>query len=301
MKYVISGASASLGRLTADKLLQQLDANDLTMVTRNPDSLAEYSARGVNVVKGHHGDPESLREPFSDADALFMISSLAIGHRTKHHKDTIAVAEEAGVKHITYTSVAGAHPQNPTPSAMEHTATESVLHKSDISFTALRNQVYSELLYKIIVDQVIHKKRFIQNCLHGGMAPVSRLDIAAAVVAIMTNPEKHHRVVYEVTGPERFTYPEFIALAGKIWNMDFEYIAISDEEMANLYAKVGVSLEPDPSSSFIPKTFGAKELTAQARAYEMGFLDIVSAHVEIITGEKPRTLESVMRELKAHS
>lgn len=297
MKYVISGASAAMGKITADLLLKKIPATDLTLITRSPDSLQSWADKGVRVLKGHHGDAESLKAGYEGADVLFMISSLAIGQRISHHRDTIAVAKAAGIKHITYTSVAGTHPANPTPSAIEHVVTEHLLWESGLSFAALRNQMYSENFYVMITEQALPTGRWIHNSKIGGFTPVSRHDIGACAASIMQNPEQHDRVIYEITGSERFTFPEVAALASTLWNKPIEYVAVSNQEMLDFFESVGIPKDGDPTQSFMPLIFGAVELVKQFEAYEMGLLDIKSSHVEFITGQKPRKLASVLVEL----
>jgi len=41
---------------------------------------------------------------------------------------------------------------------------------------------------------------------------------------------------------------------------------------------------------------GAEELAYQGDGYELGFLDVVSSHVKLITGEYAQNLESFWRE-----
>ena len=297
-KFVISGASAQIGRKVADRLLEQIDASELTLVTRNPSALKSYSERGVTVNAGHHGQAGGLKESYEGADALLMISSRAGGQRAAHHHATIGVAKEAGVKHITYTSCAGAHPSNPTPSAADHLGTEYSLFESGLSFAAMRNQTYSDMLYDIITKQVLPKKRLVMNCSEGGFAPISRQGIANSAASIMLSTEKHDRVVYEITGPERFTWPEVIDLASRVWETDLAYISISTTKMLESMQKAGIPLKGDPDSEVMYQAMGAEELAYQGDGYEMGFLDIVSSHVKWITGEHAQDLESVWRARK---
>jgi NAD(P)H dehydrogenase (quinone) len=298
MKYVISGASAQIGRMVAKKILTKVEPSELTLISRNPASLKEFSDLGVNVLTGHHGEADSLREGYENADALLMISSRAGGKRADHHKECIRIAKEVGVKHITYTSCAGAHPSNPTPSAADHLGTEYHLFDSGLSFAALRNQTYSDMLYDIIKKQVLPKKRMIMNCLKGGFSPISRNDIANCAAHIMLATDKHDRVTYEITGPERFTWPEIIDLASKVWETDINYVSVSTPEMFELMEKAGIPFHGNPDSDKMHEAMGAEELTLQADGYELGFLDVQSAAVKWITGFPAQSLESVWRELK---
>jgi NAD(P)H dehydrogenase (quinone) len=299
MKYVISGASAVMGRQVADLLLQNVASSQLTLMSRNPASLQAYSDKGVAVVAGHHGDAESLKAGYADADVVFCISSLSVGERVPHHRDVIDIAKASGVKHLVYTSVAGAHPENPTPSAKEHWATEKMLWDSGMNFTALRNQCYSELFYTMVLEQGLSGRPWMHNSDQGGFAPVARTDISACVAAIMLAPEKHQRVVYEITGCERFTFPSLVALAEKVTGQSIDFRKVSDEEMYKIYESLGVPRHGDTSQTFIPLLFGSDELVQQFRAYEMHMLDVQTNNVELITGKKARTVQDVFEEIHA--
>ena len=301
MKYVISGASAQIGRLTASYLLETIQPSELTLISRNSDALSEFAAKGVNLLVGHHGEAESLKKGYEGADAILMISSRAGAERSGHHRESIKVAKSVGAKHITYTSCAGAHPSNPTPSAADHLGTEYHLYDSKMSFAALRDQTYSDMLFDIITRQVLPKGRMIMNCEHGGFAPISRNDIARCAAAVMQNTEKHDRICYEITGPERFTWPQIVRLAAKVWDVPLEYVPITTKKMFELFERAGIPLKGNPNSAIMHEAMGGEELVLQAEGYEMGFLDIVSAHVEWITGVKPQSLESVWRTMLANN
>jgi hypothetical protein len=115
----------------------------------------------------------------------------------------------------------------------------------------------------------------------------------------MLNPSKHDRVCYEITGPERFTWPQIAQLAAKVWETEIEYFPITTEKMYELYERAGVPFKGNPESPLMHQAMGAEELTLQMEGYEQGYLDILSGHFKLITGREPQTLESVWREMKA--
>jgi NAD(P)H dehydrogenase (quinone) len=299
MKFVISGASGILARLIADELVAKIPASDLILSTRNPAALEDWAGRGAKVVRGDHGDLDSLKAGYEGGRRLMAISGLNIGQRIQEHSNVIEAAKAVGIEHITYTSVAGVHPGNPTPSAKEHLATERMLWASGLSFTALRDQLYSELLYDQLKVLALPTGKWLHIGEKGHIAPVSRSDIAASAAATMLAPEKHDRVVYEMTGPERLTYREIAQIGARVFGKPIEYIPIPPEQMQEMLAKIGAKREPNPTSDFPPVRFGSDELVNQFIANDEGYLDILSYHVEFLTGRKPRSLESVLQELIA--
>lgn len=299
MKFVISGASGTLARLITEELAAKIPASDLILSTRNPAALEDWAARGAKVVRGDHSDLNSLKAGYEGGRRLMVISGLNIGQRIQEHSNAIEAAKAVGIEHITYTSVAGVHPANPTPSAKEHLATERMLWASGLSFTALRDQLYSELLYEQLKDIALPTGKWLHVGDKGSISPVSRADIAASAAAIMLAPEKHDRVVYEMTGPERLTYREIAQIGARVFGKPIEYIPVSPEQMHEMLAKMGAKREPDPTSDFPPVRYGSDELVNQYIANDEGYLDILSHHVEFLTGRKPHSLESVLQTLIA--
>jgi NAD(P)H dehydrogenase (quinone) len=297
MTYVISGASSGIAKSVAKELLNFIEPDQLTMVSRNPAKLKDWADKGVNVVLGNPVNRDQLEQAYAGAKYLFLVSGLNIGERIIEHKNAIDTAKTVGIEHITYTSVSGAHKQNPTPSAHEHIETEMYLYDSGLSFAAMRNQPYFEH-YAGLLGAVVKKGKWRHHGEKGLTSPVSTDDIVASTVGVMKNPEKHDRVVYEITGPEQFTFPELASLASKVFGTKIEYINISADDMQERYDQIGWPRDPDMSLPQ-PTCFGSTELVTQFVADEAGFLDVVSGHVKLITGKAPQKFENFLREYAA--
>src|SRR3954471_17646816 len=105
MKYAITGASGQLGRLAADDLLERVAASDVVLISRRPESLADYAARGVEVRAGDFGDAASLAPAFAGVDRLLLVSTDAVGTRLPTQVAAVEAAARAGVSRVVYTSI----------------------------------------------------------------------------------------------------------------------------------------------------------------------------------------------------
>jgi NAD(P)H dehydrogenase (quinone) len=197
-KIVISGASGDLGRRTTQILLQRVEPQNLTLVTRNPNKLAEAAARGAKVCRGDYRDLGSLEPAYAGNDVLMIISGHAVSKRIPEHRNAIAAAKQAGIEHIVYTSVAGVHPRNPTISAGDHIVTEQDLRESGLSYTILRNQTYAEL-FTPMAQSALASGKWFQVGERGALSPVSKRDIALCAATCLLEPGMHSRVTYEIT------------------------------------------------------------------------------------------------------
>lgn len=154
--------------------------------------------------------------------------------------------------------------------------------------------MYAELLYDMVVDTALPTGRWIHVGDTGRIAPVSRSDIAASAAAILLAPEEHDRVTYEITGPERFSFRQIAALASKLFGQPIEYTPVSADTLYAELDSVGLPRKGLPDSDIIPMRFGSDELVQSFVAYDQGYHDILSSHVEYLTGRKPKSLVDVM-------
>ncbi|MEU7755094.1 NAD(P)H-binding protein [Micromonospora sp. NPDC049171] len=124
------------------------------------------------------------------------------------HGRVIAAAERYGVEHVVYTSLAGGGDH--LAFALAHRWTERRLQESALGWTILRNGIYAELFGQLAapVGGVVAAPFGT-----GGLAAVTRQDLADAAVRVAHDPTVHRGRVYELTGPVALTAA---ALAGAL-------------------------------------------------------------------------------------
>jgi NAD(P)H dehydrogenase (quinone) len=282
MSIVITGASGHLGRLTAEAVLERAAASDLVLVTRTPEALAEFAARGAVVRAGDFDDPASLPAAFSGGERMLLISTDAVGSRVPQHQAAVDAAVAAGVRSIVYTSIANPSDSNPAAVAAEHRATEELVRASGLGWTFLRNGIFAEVLVRAAAA-ALGAGRLLTNEGDGRVAYVSREDVALVAAAILTS-DGHDGASYDITGPE----------------------ALDADQLAGLYAEVGgepveaVRLDDAGWVAAMVKHAGMPEALAQAYATfgvaaRRGYLAAVSTVVQELTGRPPRTVRDVLR------
>lgn len=296
-RIAISGASGDLGRRVTDVLLQRTRAENLTLVTRNPAAVGDAAARGARVCRGDYRDPPSLEAAYEGSDVLLVISGHAISKRIPEHRNAIAAARKAGIKHIVYTSVAGVHPRNPTISAGDHIVTERDLHESGLGFTILRNQTYAELFIPMS-QSVLRSGKWFQVSDQGMIAPVSKRDIAACAANCLLQPEMHSRVTYEITGPDLLTFRDISQMVSGLYKVPIEYVVVSPEEMYAKFDSWGIPRGHTEGATEPAKTYGSDELVSNFVAFGQNYHAILSHHVQFITGKSPYPLLEILEQDK---
>ncbi len=299
-RYVISGASGSMGGKIAARLLAQIAAEDLTLTTRTPEKLGAYAARRVAIHQADYNDPAALERAYAGCDVLMLISSLAVTKRVPEHRNAINAAKKAGIKHIVYTSTAGIHPQNPTLSASDHIVTEDDLRRCGMGTTTLRNACYAEVFPTVAAQPVLRSGEWVQVEGNGKLAPISKDDIARTAVACLLDPARHNGAVYEITGPELVSFRDIAAMASEVYGVPIKYTSVSVEARYAMLDALGVPRQFTDGMDGHPDAhlWCSEEMVSADIAFQAGYHAILTGHVEFITGEKPASLREVFDRCK---
>jgi NAD(P)H dehydrogenase (quinone) len=296
-KVVVSGASGQIGRLIVEELALRTSPENLTLVSRKPENLSGWAAKGARVRHGDYHDPASLEAAYTGADTLMLISGADIGRRIPQHRAAIAAAKRAGVQHIVYTSVSGVHPMNRTPSCGDHIVTEQDLRESGLGYTLLRNQVYSEIL-TLMAETPLRTGKWYHVGERGLCSPLSRNDIALSAAMILLSPERHRNVAYEITGPELLSFQDLARRFSEMYDRPIEYIPLTAEGMFAKFDEWGVPRIGIPDMSDPALCYGSNEIVENYVAWDELFHTVMSHHVEFITGKPATPLHDTMAAAK---
>lgn len=284
---LVTGASGQLGRRAVELLLAS-SAECVVAATRRPDNLADLAARGAEVRRADFDDATSLDEAFAGVDRMLLVSTDAMDHpdrRAEQAMRAVEAAERAGVKHIVYTSLAHPEAGSPVLLAGGHRATEAALEASGMTFTSLRNNLYTDiLLYSL--PRAIATGRLYAATGAGAAAYVTREDCARVAAAVLASSSAEREVV-EVTGPEALTHEQIAAIASEITGRPLAFCPLSAEDtrggmlsagMPGPVADLMVSLDLGIAAGrFGPATNAVSAWTGQAPTSVADFLTALRA------------------------
>ena len=283
MTIAITGAAGHLGRRTAQLVLDRVPPGEVVLVTRRPDAIADLADAGASVRRGDFDEPDSLPAAFAGVHRLLLISTDVLGNRVAQHTAAIDAALAAGVGHVLYTSIPNAGSELPLVVSHEHGATEDAIRERGLRWTALRNGLYAEFQVASAA-RAAASGQLVHNSGDGATAYVSREDCAAAAAAALTG-DGHEDRAYDITGPELVTQAQLAAMVSEITGRRVDALAIDDDQATQNLTAVG--LPADAAMAYA--SFGT--------AVREGVLDVVSSHVQDLTGRRPRSLREV---LEAH-
>lgn len=295
MNVIISGASGDLGRRVTACLLQQLSASRLILLTRNPATLAAEAGQGATVRKADFDDTAGLSQALQGGDVMLLISTLSIGKRAQQHRNAIEAAKAAGVKHVVYTSSCGIQPQTPSISGQEHYATEQTLQQSGLTFTILRNSWYADITPQLLMPDGIAMGSLVASTGEGVVAPVAKDDCARVAAAVLADPMRHQNAIYEITGPDLFTFAGIARLCSEASGKPIAYQNVSHAEKQAIFDAMGVNRDYEEGMmNANTNAWASNEMITYEMAIRQGFFSVCSRHVEMITGRPALNLRDVV-------
>ena len=281
MTIGITGAGGQLGGSVLNELISRgAKPGDIVAVTRTPEKLSGFAAKGVTVRAGDFDAPAGLPEAFKGIDTLLIIptSDLRPGMRTPQHKAAVAAAKTAGVRHVIYVSTVGVRPGQDL--MQSHLETEQAVYASGMAWTIVRMGMYFENLFMGGLQHALASGVFAAT----GAAPIANLardDVAATLAGVLLGKD-HEGSVYHATGAVSLTPADFAAVIAKVFGKPVRAEIITDEQFAGGLKAAGL---PD---------FVVEAVLGIAQTGAKGMLDLVTGDVERLAGRKPVSLEDFL-------
>ncbi|HEX2894510.1 MAG TPA: SDR family oxidoreductase [Marmoricola sp.] len=269
----VTGATGHVGGRVA-LLLADLRPR---LLVRDPSRAPDID--GTTVAQASYDDSEASRAALSGIDVLFMVSGAESRTRREEHRTFIRAAAAAGVRHVVYTSFAGAAPDATFTLGRDHFDAEQALVESGMAHTFLRDNFYLDLLPFFADDHGVIRG----PAGSGRVAAVARADVAEVAAAVLRSPAQHAGATYELTGPEALTLAEIADRASAALGRELRF---EDESVEDAYASRRAA-------------YGAEDWQLDAwvstyTAIRDGEVATVTDDVRRVTGRRPRSLEDVL-------
>ncbi|KAF4302462.1 NmrA-like protein [Botryosphaeria dothidea] len=301
-KILVTGASGQYGRQAVDRLLERgIPPSSLLLLTRQPQKLSAYAARGLSIRQGSFDDPVAqLAASFAGAGTMLLISTSRAGARLPQHQTAIDAAAAAGVRHVVYTSIISAEREHPTALVgREHRGTEAMLRASGLAWTALRDAQYANAMADIAAPSACESGVLKSNAGDGKMAFVAREDCVAAAVAVLAHPEPHANRAYDITGPELLTWRDAARMMGEVAGKGpdgVKFEALTDDEMFAMFDGLGIPREPVDDLVVGGYPWNSSDMVSFGKAARLGEMEVISGDIEFLTGTPPKSLRQVLEE-----
>jgi NAD(P)H dehydrogenase (quinone) len=272
----VTGSTGAVGGRVAGALADL--GIEQRLIVRSAERAPRLDGAEVREVSGGYADPAGFREALEGVGTLFLVSAEEAQDRVAQHKAAVRAAKEAGVERIVYTSFLGAAPDSTFLLGRDHWATEAAIREAGLTFTFLRDSFYMDFIPYFAGPE----RTFRGPAGNGRLSPVSRDDVAAVAVQVLSTPGAHDKATYGLTGPELFTLTEAAERLGRYTGETYSYVEETNEEAWESRRQSGAAdwMIEGWISTYV--------------AIAEGSLDRVSGDVEAVTGRPPMTLEQTL-------
>lgn len=272
----VTGSTGALGgriaKALADRGIEQ------RLIVRDAGRAPDLDGAEVHEVAGGYADPVGFGEALAGVGTLFLVSAEEAPDRVDQHRAAVEAAARAGVERIVYTSFLGAAADSTFILGRDHWATEQAIRETGVAFTFLRDSFYMDFIPYFAGPE----RTFRGPAADGRLAPVSRDDVAAVAVEVLSALGAHDGKTYGLTGPELFTLTEAAERMGAYTGEPYSYVVETIEEAWASRRPTGA---PDWMIEGWISTYAAIADGSLAR---------VTGDVEAVTGRAPQSLEQTL-------
>ena len=274
-RIAVTGATGALGgriaRRLADRgVAQRLIVRDESRTPKLP---------GAEIATAAYLDRPALVSALRGIETVFFVSGFESEDRLRHHKAAVDAFVEAGVHRVVYTSFLGTASDATFTFARHHFHTEEYLQAAELSFVALRNSLYAELMPLLVTDGVIRGPAG-----DGRLAPVSRDDVADVAVELLLD-DTHPTVRYDVTGPALLTMHEVAAHLSAVGGRPVRFVNETVQEAYESRAHIDA---PE---------FEVEGWVTSYQAISLGEMEVLSDTVERVAGHPPKSLRQTLESM----
>ena len=274
MTIALTGATGKIGGAVARALAA--DGVPFRMVVRDASRAPDLP--GTEVAVASFGDAEASRTALEGVDLLLMVSGAEAQDRLAQHRSFVGAAATAGVRHVVYTSFAGAAADATFTLGRDHWATEQAIRATSMAHTFLRDSFYLDFVEDLVGEDGVIRGPAGE----GAMAAVARADVARVATAVLREPSRHLDRTYDLTGPAAITLEQAASVVSEVRGRPVSYHRESLEEA---YAS---------RQRWQPEPWQADAWVSTYTAIADGSLGKVSGDVERVTGRPPMTLRQVL-------
>ena len=233
-RVLVVGATGNQGGAVVDHLLASTAAFDVRGLTRDATSDAAQALedRGVTMVEGDLDDPETLRDPVGDADAVFAVTNFwteGYDAQVQQGKNVADVAAEEGVDQFVFSGVGSHDEDTGVPHFDSAGEIDEYVRDLDLPWTILKPVFFMENL-EAFAEDVAEDGRLALPLAEGvGLQMVTNDDLGHAAAVAIANPEEFVGESIDLAGDER-SLVETAEILTEVTGRDVEAVHVPIED-----------------------------------------------------------------------
>lgn len=257
MSIVVNTPSGNIGRALVQRLLDA--RQQVVLISRNPDKVAEFVKQGARVVEGSIDDAAVLARALQGAKALFWLTPPAFRpdfrEWTQQTARTAAdAAKKAGVERVVVLSSVGAQNGPGTGPVSVLLGVEEAFKAAVPNVTILRPGFFMENLFNSVGTLAKAGALFMPLPADKRFPMVATEDIGAKAAEVLLDGKwTGHRYV-GVHGPEDLTYTQAAEILTEALGRPVKYVQVTLDDARQGLAGAGL---PDFVVDLFVEMYGA--------------------------------------------
>ncbi|KAH0612847.1 uncharacterized protein H6S33_009227 [Morchella sextelata] len=289
MSIIVTGATGGLGRATLGYLSEFSSSTGPSIVGTTRSLSRAPQIPNVTFRVGDFDTPSTLNTAFAGAAKVLIVSTDSFDNEQRliQHKNAIDACVRAGVGRVYYTSLAINGSREHSVSELQHThlETERLLKESGLSYTIIREGVYTEAFPLYLSWTPASKSIILPH--DGPIAFASRTELAEGTARLLlSDDEKYANSIVVLTGPEALT----LTRVAEVIRDELGNELVVEKVGLGEYVK-GLVERGERSEAF------ARSWATTLKAFENGEAGDVHGALEELLGRRPRGAGEVVRGL----
>lgn len=279
---LVTGASGSVGSAVLAELIKAgLSAKAMYRSTED----AKKAPKGIATSIADFADKKSLPAAFQGIETLFLVCS-PIPQLVELESNAIDAAAEARIHHVVLQSALGAA-DYPKSFPAWHRKVEDKLKASGLNYTILRPNGFHQNLGAYYAPSIRGEGVFYAAMGDAKVSFIDVRDIAAFAAKILARPAAYNEKIYELNGPEAFSYGEVAAIVSRVTGKNVRFVDIPEEAQREAMLRLGLPEWQVQALLDLQRYYTAEHKGAETQPPLAGLL-----------GRAPITLEQYIRENK---
>jgi uncharacterized protein YbjT (DUF2867 family) len=270
---LVTGSSGTVGSQVVKHLSRNGHAGHIRAAIHSVENLKKVKDDNnrFESVQIDYNKPETLASALKGVDKLFLVTPETLD-APELVSNLVTEAKKAGIKYIVRLSAMG---ESSIASVRLHLEGEKIIEESGIPFTILRPNTFMQFFVNFYGPTIKNNNAFYGSVEDAKVSFIDIRDIAAIVVKILTDNDKHNGKVYTITGPEALSHYQVAEILSNATTKKINYVDISEEDFQLRQKEIGLN---DWWLNLMLEAF---------YSFRKGYHSQVTSIVEEITGKKP--------------
>lgn len=277
-KILVTGATGTIGQA----LIKQLQAKNADFVAgvRNIDQAGKKLPSVKNLVEFDFSDSSTYAGAIENVDHVFVLGPPMVMNLDELVAPFLDFLKSNGINRVVYLSALGSENMK---TLTFHTTLTQKIKDDGFDFTILKPSFFAQN-FKNYEGENIAERGVVY--VPAGTGKVGFVDVndIAAVAAVALTEDGHSGKTYEITGPETLSYHDAAKLLSDVTGKQVVYPNPTPEEFAAVLQQAGA---PDFIAPYMIDVYSM---------IKNDHVNVLSNHVEEVTGKKPTALKSVLEQ-----